>query len=233
MKKGMAYILLLVSILFSSVVYSNKQQNEVDFLDKVLDDKPASPQKVATDKQEKVNARKKHHQKKSSESEEEVPPIKHKLKTKVKKAKKAKVEDELQEENVLPKKTKQTPIKRGLKGLKNGYQNGNWIHEEFIVTPENLPKYEKNQSKEEPSISSTQEEQKSKILDIKPLKEKNIVPVITVDKKEDTIMGKFFLILSENKKVLIIFGLVTLFALYRWKYNTGKNAKTTFTRLKR
>lgn len=228
MNKALIHTIILLVFCFSTALFSNKQ-DEVDFLDKVMDEKSEqNSEKPAEKKTKKPNTQK------VDEALDEKPPIQKQAKRK----KKPRQKTQPPKENTpkSPNSEENAPIVKGSKKSKDGYKTGNWVHEEFIPKPENLSQYPEKKNPKPFDQSQQDNPPKTGTSDNKSIKEKKVIPILPVDnnpKEEDSsIFGKMYSIVSKNLKILFIIGLVLVFALYRWRHS--KNVKTTtFTRLKR
>jgi len=198
-----AFILFLgLSITFSNYA----EDDDSDFLDKVLEDKPkrTEPKKLLTQTQPQSPAQR---------------DKKKKVTKNTKKPAKAVTKQDPTRRLVRPAVPISPPPaantgNSNLPQIQNSKLNLEyWVHEELIMSPQNIPGFET------PKVSNNTNPTNLTVANNpdKPVEKKS--PEKTVETKPNAI----FTFLNEYKKIIFIFAAIIIFAIYRLRYAGQRN----------
>ena len=203
-RKGISdFIKILFFIALSlSITFSNyAQEDDSDFLEKVLEDKP-----------------KKSDPKKATPQNQTQP-----TNTKDKKKKLTKVTKKNSKPTAKLDPNKKTKPAGTEPNKPNTTQNiGNnklnleyWIHEELLMNPQNIPGFE------EPKLADNTNPTNPITVNnpYKPVEKKPVEKVLEKESKPNA----FFTFLNEYKKIIFIFAAIIIFAIYRLRYAGARN----------
>jgi len=192
------FLTFLLSLSITFVVYA--QDDDSDFLDKVLEDKTKKTDTKKVTQQTNPAAAKK---KKPTKNGKKVPPAKTAAKTDPRKTKPVPPVANTGEGNTVA----HTP---NLPQIQNNKLNLEyWVHEDLAMNPENIPGLEPAKTEVNPPPAKTTASNVSE----KPAEKKNPEKTI-VDTKSNAI----FNFINEYKKVIFIFAAIIIFAIYRLRY---------------
>lgn len=203
-RKGKEFLKILFFISLSlSITFSNfAQEDDSDFLEKVLEDKPKKQEPKKTTPATVANANTKDKKKKLSKNTKKTvaKPV-----TKV---------DPNKKNKPLPvDTTKQNPSQN----LSNNKLNLEyWIHEELTMNSKNIPGFE------EPKVANNGNlPNNTNVLNVvdKPIEKKPNEKVIEKDVKPNALIT----FLNEYKKTIFIFAAIIIFAIYRLRYAGARN----------
>lgn len=195
--KILFFIALSLSITFSNYA----EEDDSDFLEKVLEDKPkkSDPKKQTPQNQTQPTNAKDKKKKLTKVTKKNSKPV-------------TKVDPNKKPKPIGTEPTKTNPSQNiGNNKLNLEY----WIHEELTMNPQNIPGFE------EPKV--TDNTNPSNIVTVnnpdKPSEKKPPEKII----EKETKPNAFFTFLNEYKKIIFIFAAIIIFAIYRLRYAGARN----------
>ncbi len=87
-----------------------------------------------------------------------------------------------------------------------------WMHEELTMNPENIPGLQPQSAQNNPNPSNTLTTNTTE----KPIEKKN--PEKSIEKEKEIKPNAFIAFLNEYKKIIFIFAAIIIFAIYRLRY---------------
>ncbi|MCE9500447.1 MAG: SRP-less Sec system protein [Leptospira sp.] len=207
--KSYSLIFCIIFLFVNLPVFSQADEG-ADFLDKVSDEKPKKVAKQ-TRKNVKIKPRKRFRKKAVRQNpnfqngSSVQKPIKPEIKT-------TKPPEELKV--VSPEKS---------------YTEGIWVDEELSLKPDNIPGFKESSGSPAESVSV-----QKKVIEF--LSDRDKKPEVKAEgniPKQESFLDSFYSGLSNYKKILIIFGLVILFAIYRIRVGAGRSTRGSPTTINR
>ena len=175
-----------------AITFNNyAQDDDSDFLDKVLEEK----------------TKKSDNKKIANQTQTTAPGLKDKKKKGAKNGKKSAKTTAKIDPNKRSTRPS-TPITNQLSNNKLNLEY--WMHEELTMNPENIPGLQPETAQNNPNPSNTLTTNTSE----KPIEKKN--PEKPIEK--ETKPNAFIAFLNEYKKIIFIFAAIIIFAIYRLRY---------------